>query len=380
MNRNLCDLLQVANDIQQQQFLPADRQLNSIAQRVADQETACDRLTLRFVEALQARTAGDGFGAGNLYQGTTTVSEHDMISAFRMLVEATPLIRFGYQYANQALVSHLKDERQVHLIDIGITPGTQWVSFFEQLAAATPRPPSIRLTGIDVPFSDSDPLKRLNEVGTRLTNCARQFGIDFCYQPIASYVEQLDFRQIAVRPDEVLAINATLAMHHTPTADAVRNENHSRDAVLRRLRSLNPKILTLIEPDSDHNALPFVARVQEAFRHYLAVFEALENVLPKESKERFVLENAFFGREVLNVIAAEGPSRVERHERSDSWRRRLTQSGFQMLPYSQQAIQQESKTLRLGSPFSLQNSAGMVRLQYRQTSLLAASAWCASSV
>jgi hypothetical protein len=378
MNCQLHDLMKVAHNIQQQNFSKAGSLLNSITERAADQESASDRLTLRFVEAFKAKTEGEGFGAGNLYQGTATVSEHDMISAFRVLVEATPLIRFGYQYANQALISQLKDERRVHLIDIGITPGTQWVSFFEQLAAATPCPPSIHLTGIDVPFSDADPLQRLNEVGTRLAACARQFGIEFTYQPIASYIEKLDVSQITLLPGETLAINATLAMHHTPTADAVRDENHSRDAVLRRLRLLNPKILTLIEPDSEHNALPFVPRVQEAFRHYLAVFEALESVLPQDSKERGVLENAFFGREVLNVIAAEGPNRVERHERSDSWRRRLTQSGFRLLPFSSQAIEQESQALRLGSSFSVDNSAGMVRLQYRQTSLLAASAWCAS--
>lgn len=378
MNCQLHDLMKVAHNIQQQNFSKAGSLLNSITDRAADQESASDRLTLRFVEAFKAKTEGEGFGAGNLYQGTATVSEHDMISAFRVLVEATPLIRFGYQYANQALISQLKDESRVHLIDIGITPGTQWVSFFEQLAAATPRPPSIHLTGIDVPFSDADPLQRLNEVGTRLAACARQFGIEFSYQPIASYIEKLDVSQITLLPGEALAINATLAMHHTPTADAVRDENHSRDAVLRRLRLLNPKILTLIEPDSEHNALPFVPRVQEAFHHYLAVFEALESVLPKDSKERSILENAFFGREVLNVIAAEGPNRVERHERSDSWRRRLTQSGFRLLPFSSQAIEQESQALRLGSSFSVDNAAGMVRLQYRQTSLLAASAWCAS--
>ena len=157
MNCQLHDLMKVAHNIQQQNFSKAGSLLNSITERAADQESASDRLTLRFAEAFKAKTEGEGFGAGNLYQGTATVSEHDMISAFRVLVEATPLIRFGYQYANQALISQLKDERRVHLIDIGITPGTQWVSFFEQLAAATPRPPHIHLTGIDVPFSDSDP-------------------------------------------------------------------------------------------------------------------------------------------------------------------------------------------------------------------------------
>lgn len=378
MHRNLFDLTQVAESIQQQQFSQADAMLNCIADRTADQLTASDRLTLRFVDALKAKLAGSANEAGNLYDGAEVISEHDMISAFRVLVEATPLIRFGYQCANRALIGQLQNERRVHLIDIGITPGTQWLSFFEQLAAATSAPPSIRLTGIDVPFSEADPLKRLREVGLRLTDCAERFGIDFTYEPVASYVEQLDFGQIDLRSDETLAINATLAMHHTPSADAVRDEFQSRDSVLRRLRSLNPRVLTLIEPDSEHNALPFVARVGEAYHHYLAVFEALDELLPTACRERSILENAFFGREVLNVVAAEGPNRFERHERANSWRRRLTQSGFRLLPCSPQSIQQDAQTLRLRSAFSLDDASGMVRLRFRDTSLLAASAWCAS--
>lgn len=267
----------------------------------------------------------------------------------------------------------------MHLIDIGITPGTQWLSFFEQLAAAADRTPHIHLTGIDVPYSVDDPLKRLREVGTRLAACASHYGIDFTYQPIASNVEQLDFSQIEMRPDEALAINATLAMHHTPTADAVRDRAQSRDAVLARLRALKPRLLTLIEPDSEHNALPFVSRLCEAFHHYSAVFEALEAVLPQDSKEREVLEQAFFGREVMNVIAAEGPHRVERHERADAWRRRMTETGFELVPFTPQAIEQGLQTLRLGSQFSLNESVGMVRLQFRKTALLAASAWRANT-
>jgi hypothetical protein len=48
------------------------------------------------------------------------------------------------------------------------------------------------------------------------------------------------------------------------------------------------------------------------------------------------------------------------------------------LPYSSQAIHHDAQSLRLGSAFSLDDSAGMVRLRFRDTSLLAASAWCAS--
>ena len=96
MQRHLVDLLHVAEFIQQQDFAAAQRLLDDIASEVCDQTTASDRLTLRFIDALRVRAAGESCGSGNLYHGTQAVSEHDMISAFRVLAEATPLIRFGY--------------------------------------------------------------------------------------------------------------------------------------------------------------------------------------------------------------------------------------------------------------------------------------------
>ncbi|MFZ4659910.1 MAG: GRAS family protein [Caldilineaceae bacterium] len=376
MNNTLFQLLQAAQAIERGEFGHATTQLDAIARRNQEQPTAADRLNLIFAQALRARITGDTAGVGNLYQTDFTASEHDMISAFGVLVATTPLIRFGYTYANQALVNLLQQEERIHLIDIGITPGVQWRYFLERLAAVAPKAPHVRLTGIDVPFSTADPEKRLRQVGAMLGAHAAQLGIPFTYQPIASYVEQLDFGRIALDKRETLAVNATLALHHTPASDGVVQAEQSRDAVLQRIFALQPRILTLIEPDSEHNALPFVQRVQEAYHHYLAVFEALETILPATSREKSVLENAFFGREVINVIAAEGAQRVERHERSAAWQRRLQATGFRQLPFSSYAVQQEKHTLPLPHPFRLWLEQGMVRMGFRQTPLVSASAWC----
>lgn len=376
MHTILTQLLQAAQAIDGGKFTHATTQLEAIAQQVADQHTAADRLTLIFVQALHARITGDTAGAGNLYQSHFTASEHDMISAFGVLLTATPMIRFGYTYANHTLVNLLHQAERIHLIDIGITPGIQWRYFLERLAAVAPKAPHVRLTGIDVPFSAADPTKRLRDVGAMLGAQAAELGIPFTYQPIASYVEELDFGQIVLDSRETLAVNATLALHHTPAGDGVLQESQSRDAVLQRIFALKPRVLTLIEPDSEHNALPFVQRVQEAYHHYLAVFEALATILPVASRERAVLENAFFGREVINVIAAEGAQRVERHERSAAWQRRLGATGFRQLPFSSYAMQQEKQALSLPQPFRLWLERGMVRMGFGQTPLVSASAWC----
>ena len=135
--------------------------------------------------------------------------------------------------------------------------------------------------------------------------------------------------------------------------------------------------MTLVEPDSEHNALPLFQRLPEAFRHYLIVFEALDTLPASSLRVRRILENAFFGREIINIVSAEGQARVERHERSEAWRRRLSRVGFRLMPITKSAIRQGRQALNLSAPFTLRSNRGMVHLDFEGGSILATSAWAA---
>ena len=375
MTMILSTLVQAAAEIESGQIFEAKALLAQIQSGAANRASPEERLSQIFVRALQARASGDLSGAGNLYDVGEAYTEHDMLLAFQTLVEATPLVRFGYNYANRTLFQALKNEPYIHLVDIGIGMGTQWLDFFEHLSSSDHDIHHIRLTGLDLPFSEADPLRRLNQVGLMLQTKAAALELPFTFQPIPAKVESFDFASLALSDQETLAINATLALHHTPAADAVTKPEQSRDAILNRIQQLHPRLMTLIEPDTEHNALPLLNRLPEAFYHYLTVFEAIDALLPDSSRAKSILENAFFGREIVNVISAEGQARVERHERRDAWRKRLSGLGFRLLPATTSAIRQGQQGLHLKSPFSLHLNAGMVSLNFLGRSIVAASAW-----
>jgi hypothetical protein len=333
--------------------------------------SALQRVTHCFAQALRARLAGDQSGAGNLY-----LDGHgpgDMLAAYQVLMRATPIVRFGYATANQALDQALDDAPAVHLIDIGIGSGAQWLTFFPLLAARR-RIPAVRLTGIDLPYPGSDPDARLRAAGEVLGRQARQLGIPFAFQAVAAPVEDVDFAPLAARPGEVLAVNAAFALHHIPADDASADADRNRDAVLRRLAALRPRRLTLVEPNAEHNALSFLPRVSESLVHYLTVFDALGTQLPEDSPERAVLERAFFGREILNIVSGEGPQRVERHEHRWSWNRRLRGQGFGEVDCASLA-DGVRHALDLSSPWAVTADSGALLLSWRHIPLLAASAW-----
>jgi hypothetical protein len=199
---------------------------------------------------------------------------------------------------------------------------------------------------------------------------AGELGIPFEFTPVAALVEEVDLHALTTGEDDWLVVNAALALHHIP------DEGGRRDQVLARIRELRPSALCLVEPDVEHNALPFAQRITESIVHYLTVFDALEASLPAHATERATLESAFFGREILNIVVGEEGHRVERHERHDAWSARLTRLGYRpfALAWAEALVRRE---LTLTPPFSIEMDGAFMVLAWRQLPVLAVSAWTA---
>lgn len=330
------------------------------------------RVTYLFAASLMARLQGDASETGNLYQDA--VDPDAMLTAFQTLVQATPFIQFGYAAANTALYNAVAQAPAIHIIDIGIGAGTQWLPFLQHLAIRPVPPALIRITGIDVPTAGSDPAVRLRAVGHMLQQQARALGLPFTFESIAAPVELVDFSAIRRATGEVLVINAAFALHHVSAGDGVTTRAQSRDGLLERLWTLQPEIVTLVEPDVEHNALPFPLRIRESYVHYLAVFEALAAHLPPDLRERITIEHAFFGREIRNVVVGERERRVERHERHGAWRQRMQAQGFRAISLSRYT-RQIAALLNVKYPGRVYGEDDMLILEWQGSSLVAASAW-----
>ncbi len=328
-------------------------------------DAAVDRLQAAFGRALRARLDGSGLDAGNLYE--LGAGPDEMLAAYDVLARRTPFIRFGWAAANRAILAALGGRRRLHVVDVGVGWGGQWIELLDRVAAAGPAT-SVRLTGIEIPTPGDDPETQLRQVGARLGGHAARVGVPFVFTGVASPIQAVD--AITCEPDEVLVVNAAFALHHVPDADGV--EATSRDAVLRRLWSWGPAALVLVEPDADHAAPPFEPRVEAAVRHYGAVFDALAATCADEPRARRVIEAAFFGREILNVVAAEGPARVERHEPLAGWVTRRERLGATPTDPDPGPLASE---LELAAGFAIHARDGALTLSWRGTPVVNAMAW-----
>uniref|UniRef100_A0A0A9CS09 Uncharacterized protein n=1 Tax=Arundo donax TaxID=35708 RepID=A0A0A9CS09_ARUDO len=61
------------------------------------------------------------------------------------------------------------------------------------------------------------------------------------------------------RPGEALVVNFAFQLHHLPDESvSIMNE---RDQLLRMVKGLQPKLVTLVEQDANTNTAPFLTRL-----------------------------------------------------------------------------------------------------------------------
>ncbi|MBA0671718.1 hypothetical protein Goklo_024121, partial [Gossypium klotzschianum] len=133
-----------------------------------------------------------------------------------------------------------------------------------------------------------------------------------------------------VKLGKALAVNFPLQLHHSP--DESVDVNYPRDGLLRMVRSLSPKVITLVEQESNTNTAPFLPRFIKNLEYYLAMFESIDETMPRHRREQINVEQHWLARDIVNVIACEGKERVEHHELFGKWKSRLTMVGFRPYP------------------------------------------------
>ncbi|XP_052177384.1 scarecrow-like protein 18 [Diospyros lotus] len=346
-------LLSCAELLSHSDLAAAHRLLTVLSANSSPYGDSSERLVHQFTKALSLRlnrhasTAIIMANTPNLAAGSSSAnvgglgSEEALLqSSYLTLNQVTPFIRFSHLTANQAILEAIEGHPAIHILDFDIMQGVQWPPLMQAIAERYPLP-SLRITGTG---QDVDMLRR---TGDRLTKFAHSLGLRFQFHPLLLHPNQDPIAAastVLLLPDETLAINCVLYLHrHLKDRDRLR-------LFLHRIKAMSPRVLTVAEREANHNHPIFLQRFVEALDHYAAVFDSLEATLPPSSRERLVVERVWFGREIADIVAEQGDSRRERHERFRSWEMMLRSSGFSNVALSPFALSQAKLLLRLHYP------------------------------
>lgn len=327
---------------------------------------------LRNVSVSTSSTSGFAWPDFEMVEEEAVVLHHQLRSSYICLNQVTPFIRFSHLTANQAILDAIEGQQSIHILDFDIImQGVQWPPLMQAIAEL-PNPPSmIRITGTGYD------LELLRRTGQRLENFAESLGLRFQFNPLlllksSSVALQLS-SSITLLHDEVLVVNCVLYLH--------RLLNRSDDEVrlfLRTVKALNPKVVTLAEREANLNNPIFSSRFLEALDHYTALFDSMEGTLPPNSTERLAVEQIWLGKEIVDVVSAEGEERRERYERFQNWAEKMRRSGFVNVPLSPFAVSQAKLLLRLHYPsegYQLHILNDSLFLGWQNHSLFSVSSW-----
>ncbi|GAB4846232.1 hypothetical protein Ancab_025230 [Ancistrocladus abbreviatus] len=332
------------------------------------------RLGAYMVEGLVARKESSGT---NIYHALRCKEPlgKDLLSYMHILYEMCPYLKFGYMVANGAIAEACKYEDRIHIIDFQIAQGTQWSTLLQALALRPRGSPHVRITGIDDPVSRYAREDSLELVGKRLAAISEKFHIPVQFHAVPVFAPDVTVDMLDIRPGEALAVNFPLQLHHTP--DESVDVSNPRDGLLRMVKSFSPKVVTLVEQESNTNTTPFLTRFAETLDFYSAMFESIDVTMSRESKERVNVEQHCLARDIVNIIACEGKERVERHELFGKWKLRFTMAGFRPYPLSSYVNSVIRDLLsRYSEHYTYAEKDGALLLGWKDRMLISASAWC----
>ncbi|KAJ0089305.1 hypothetical protein Patl1_31852 [Pistacia atlantica] len=307
----------------------ANELLKQIRQHSSPFGDGNQRLAQCFADGLEARLAGTG---SQIYKGLVSkrTSAADILKAYYLYLACCPFRKISNFTANRTIRNLAENSTRLHIIDFGILYGFQWPTFLQRISMRPGGPPKLRITGIEFPQPGFRPAEGVEETGRRLVEYAKEFKVPFEYHAIAKKWDCVQLEDLKIDRDEFLVVNCLYRgknlLDETVAVDSARN------IFLNLIKKINPDVFIHGIVNGAYNAPFFVTRFREALFHFSAMFDILETIVPREDRERMLIEKEIFGREALNVIACEGWERVERPETYKQWQVRNLRAGFVQIP------------------------------------------------
>ncbi|KAI3817286.1 hypothetical protein L1987_11075 [Smallanthus sonchifolius] len=369
-------LMACAEAVQKDEIQLAETLVKQAGILAASQAGAMRKVAAYFAEALARRIY-------RLYPSSQRDSPAFQDLLQMHFYETCPYLKFAHFTANQAILEAFSGKNKVHVIDFSMKQGMQWPALMQALALRPGGPPTFRLTGIGPPSGDNT--DHLQEVGWKLAQLANTIHVEFEYRGyIAESLVDLEPAVLDLRDDEVVAVNSVFEMHQLLARPG------AVEKVLSAVKDMKPEILTVVEQEANHNGPVFLERFTESLHYYSTLFDSLESsggggdgavegggILPASAQDK-IMSEVYLGKQICNVVACEGPDRVERHQTLTQWKTRFESGGFEAVHLGSNAYKQASMLLALfagGDGYRVEENNGCLMLGWHTRPLITTSAW-----
>lgn len=358
--------------------------LNNVASSVGDPNQRLTSWILRALISRSSRICPIINGSGGPSPTTSTFEAARRLMSVTELagyVDLIPWHRFGYCASNSAIFKAIQGCAKVHILDFSITHCMQWPTLIDALAKRPEGPPdSLRVT---VPSCRPlvPPLLNVSieEVGLRLGNFSRFRDVPFEFSVIKNsssfelLLSQLNPTCLNLEDDEALVINCQNWLRYL--SDDEGSTSSARNTFLNMITCLNPRIIVVVDEDSDLSSPSLSSRITTCFNYLWIPFDSLETFLPKDSTQRTEYESDI-GHKIENIIGFEGVQRIERLESGVTASQRMRNAGFLSSPFCEETVGEVKALLdEHASGWGMKREEDMLVLTWKGHSSVFATAW-----
>ncbi|GLT42641.1 hypothetical protein SLA2020_166310 [Shorea laevis] len=287
-------LLSAAEKIGYQQFERAIRLLSRCEWIASERANPVQRIVYYFAEAVRERIDKETGWVTTKESRAREKNEidHGLGSNLTSLTchQHLPFIQVLHFAEIQALIENVASSRKIHVIDLEIRSGVQWIILMQALAERDqPRVELLKITALGL----VEGKEKIEETGKR-TMVSRPCCLEI---------------------------------------------------VMRVLKSLNPCPMVVIEVEGNHNSPSFVNRFIEALFFYSAFFDCPDSCMGQDVELRMRIESISYNG-IRNIVAMEGNERIARSVKLDVWRAFFARFKMMEMEFSEFALCQADLVLK----------------------------------
>ncbi|XP_062104370.1 DELLA protein RGL1-like [Humulus lupulus] len=368
-------LLSCAERVECQQFERGSKLLNQCELLSSVEGNPIQRVVYYFCQALRERI--DKETGRHIVLSLQTVDQFDPDKAMMTLNtthhamhEEIPFSQLCIFSGIQAIIENVMEAKKIHIIDLGIRSGSQWIVLMQALASSSHESPLelLKITAIGTTFKHA-----IEETGERLLRFAKSINIPLSFEIVmVSDMSHLKEDHFELDSDEKVAVYSSYLLR------SFLSEPDQLESLMKVVRNLNPCVMVVTEVEANHNSPAFVNRFIEALFFYGAYFDCFETFMKRDDENRMVCESLYFGTGIKNMVASEGKQRKIRHVTIDVWKAFLTRYGFKDVELSSSSLYQAKLILK---KFSCEHSCTLdvkgkcLIVGWKGTSILSLSVW-----
>ncbi|KAH6769595.1 hypothetical protein C2S52_014398 [Perilla frutescens var. hirtella] len=364
------NLLSCAEKVAEKQYERALKFLKECGEMNSFTGTPIQRLAFYISEALYEKIAKEtGRQKEPEKKPAKAIEPAKFVSSIPVYFKQFPVTQITNLVGSQTILHYLNKARKIHIIDLEIRSGVQWVQLMQDVAARREHPiQHLKITAVGTKSK-----LILEETGRQLASFAESVKLKFTFKiVVVEDILSLKLDLFDVNADESVAVYAAYTlMTMIGRADRL---NH----LMGVIRNLCPCVMVVTEMEANCNSQCYIERFVESLFLFGALFDSLADCLKDQESSRVDIESTLFRSSINNVLAAEGEERMMRHVRINVWRAIF--AGFELLEIEPSLPSLDQANLLLqhfsyGSSITLCRNDKCLTLGWKGTELTSLSAW-----